>query len=204
MCGRFDRAHELYARSKELATEFGAQFTLARLPLYSGPVELIEGDITGAERELRTSFELLEMIGEQGALSTVTALLARCLVAQGRTAEAASLTDVSERTATPEDAYSEVVWRGSRARVAARDGRLDLAETLARQAVQLAEQTDGPNLQADALVDLADVLERARGPAATVSPLRRAEALYSAKGNVVGAAEARRLLDALDLPLETR
>jgi class 3 adenylate cyclase/tetratricopeptide (TPR) repeat protein len=204
MCGRFDRAHELYARSKALATEFGAQFTLARLPLYSGPVELIEGDMTGAERELRTSYELLETIGEQGALSTVTALLARCLVVQGRTAEAASLTDVSERTATPEDAYSEVVWRGSRARVVASDGRLELADTLARQAVQLAEQTDGPNLQADALVDLADVLGRARGPAATVSPLRRAEALYAAKGNVVGVAEARRLLDALDPLPETR
>ncbi len=204
MCGRFEQAHELYARSKELATEFGAQFTIARLPLYSGPVELFESDIAGAEKELRTSYELLETIGEQGALSTVAALLARCLVLQGRAEEAASLTAVSERTATPEDAYSEVVWRGTRARVVARDGRLELAESLAREAVELAERTDGPNLQADALVDLADVLGRARGPAAAVSPLRRAESLYAAKGNVVGATEARRLLDGLDLPLETR
>jgi class 3 adenylate cyclase/tetratricopeptide (TPR) repeat protein len=204
MCGSFERAHELYVRSKELATEFGAQFTIARLPLYSGPVELIEGDIAGAERELRSSYELLETIGEQGALSTVAALLARCVVLQGRTEEAASLTDVSERTATPVDAYSEVVWRGTRARVAARNGDLDGAELLARRAVQLAEQTDGPNLQADALVDLADVLGRARGPASAVAPLSRAESLYTAKGNVVGAAEARRLLDALDLPVETR
>jgi len=204
MRGRFDLASELYATAKELASERGLRFTLARLPLYAGPVELIGGDDAGAERELRQAQAILEQIGEQGALSTVAALLARALCAQGRFADAEPFTELSERTATVEDAYSGVMWRGARARVLAQRDELAAARSLAEEAVGLSDETDGPNLRADALLDLVHVLEQGGATDELPPLLERAESLYRAKGNTVGAGQACRLRVVLDGVTQTR
>ena len=91
------------------------------------------------------------------------------------------------RIANTADPEVQVVSRSTLARIRARGGRLGEAETLAREAVAIARQTDAPIVRADALLALAALL---RDDDAAAGAL----ALYEAKGSVVGAAAARRLL----------
>jgi hypothetical protein len=87
-----------------------------------------------------------------------------------------------------------VLWRSARAKVLAAQGELDEALLLARAAVAMAEETDDINMQADALMDLAKVVETAGDAAARGDALRRAHGLYVAKGNLASAAIAERAL----------
>jgi tetratricopeptide (TPR) repeat protein len=158
--------------------------------MYAGMAELIAGDPYEAERRLRPACDELQEMGESGVLSTTAAVLARAVYEQGRLEDARGLTETSERAASPDDIVSQVLWRGTRARVLAGRGDAEAAEAFARHAVTLARQTDFVNLLADALVDLAETLSLlGRGPEAT-EPLREAIGLYEQKGNVVSAAAA--------------
>ncbi len=78
----------------------------------------------------------------------------------------------------------------------ARRGRLEEAERLAAEAVELGADSDMLAMQAGALLDLARVL-RLAGRDAEAAPLaRRALALAERKGHVVAAAQARDLATA--------
>ena len=72
----------------------------------------------------------------------------------------------------------------------ARRGELLEAETLAREAVDLAEQTDFLNFNADSLLDLAEVLQLAGRDAEAVAHVERAGALFERKGNIASAKKA--------------
>jgi hypothetical protein len=76
-------------------------------------------------------------------------------------------------------------------------GRVETAEALAREAVALAEQTDLVNFHADALADLAHVVELAERPAEARAILDDALDLYEQKGNVVSASRIQARMDAL-------
>ena len=85
------------------------------------------------------------------------------------------LTEISERLAAREDLLTQVVWRRVRAKVMARQGRIDEAEKLAQEAVTISESTDFLNTRADALVDLAQIHRRAgRLRRSDAQPSRRA------------------------------
>jgi hypothetical protein len=75
--------------------------------------------------------------------------------------------------------------------VLARRGAADRGAVLAREAVTLADTTEWPNVRADALMDLADVLQVTGSRVDTVAVLKRASALYVQKGNIVSAARAQ-------------
>ena len=159
---------------------------------------MLAGDFTAAEERLRGGYEAYELAGENGLRSTTAALLARALLAQSRHEEAEQFTLESEELAEPDDVLTHIVWRGVRARILAARGELDDAERLAREAVVLSESTDLVNFRADALTDLAAVLEmrrplRRRPP----PPLADALQLYEEKGNVVAADAASARLDTL-------
>jgi Flp pilus assembly protein TadD len=80
--------------------------------------------------------------------------------------------------------------------VLARRGRLEEAERLAAEAVELAADTDMLAMRAGALLDLARVL-RLAGRDAEARPLAgQALELAERKGHVVAAGQARDLLDA--------
>ena len=94
------------------------------------------------------------------------------------------------------------MWRGTRARIVAVEGGRDReAEQLARESVELTFQTDCVNMQADALIDLAETLTLLGRAGESSEILERAVELYDKKGNVVSAAAARKLL-ALAQPVE--
>jgi tetratricopeptide (TPR) repeat protein len=136
-------------------------------------------------------------MGEQSHLSSLAAYLAEVLHTRGRDAEALRFTETSEAAAAPDDLLSQVRWRGTRAKILAKQGRANEAEPLAREAVRLAEQTDWLDKHADALVDLAEVLWQAGRPHHATPLLEQALRLYDQKGNRVAVRRTRALLSRL-------
>jgi thioredoxin-like negative regulator of GroEL len=86
---------------------------------------------------------------------------------------------------------SHIVWRSTRAKVLAHRRELKAAEELAVEAVTFAEGSDFLNAHADALMDLAEVLQLAGRPEDAGDVLARAQSLYERKENVVMAQRAR-------------
>jgi class 3 adenylate cyclase/tetratricopeptide (TPR) repeat protein len=186
MLGRFANARQHYRRSDSASAELGLNVQLASLRMYAGWAELIAGDAAAAERELRIGYEELERMGEQSYLSTTAAFLARAVFAQALYDEAERLTEVSDETAAEHDLISHVMWRGTRAKVLARRSDGD-AERLARESVELSLETDCLNMQADALVDLAETLQLLGRADEAAAILLQAIERYEAKGNAVSA-----------------
>jgi len=195
MRGRFDDAREHYRESQRAFDELGFSFRLASFRMYSGWAELIAGDWAAAERELRIGYEELQHMGERTFLSTLATFFARALFACGRYDEAERVTDVSAETASADDPITQAMWRGPRARILAVTGRSETeAEQLARESVELAFQTDCVNMQADALVDLAETLGLLGRAGEAPEFLEEAVELYERKGNVVSASATRKLI----------
>jgi ATP/maltotriose-dependent transcriptional regulator MalT len=193
MRGRFAHAREHYQRSHLAFDELGLNVRLASFRMYAGWAELIAGDAAAAERELRMGYEALERMGEQTYLSTMAAFLARAVFSQGRYDEAERLTQVSDDTTSDDDLFTQAMWRGTRAKVLAGRGDAD-AERLARESVELLLETDCLNMQADALVDLAETLRLLNRRGESVDVLEEAIGLYEAKGNLVSATAVRALV----------
>jgi class 3 adenylate cyclase/tetratricopeptide (TPR) repeat protein len=193
MRGRIASAREHYRRSHLAFDELGLNVQLAAFRMYSGWAELIAGDSTAAERELRVGYEALERMGEQSYLSTTAAFLARAVFSQGRYDEAERLTEVSDHAASDDDLFTHAMWRGTRAKVLARRHDAD-AERLARESIQLSLETDCLNLQADALVEHAETLRLLNRRSETAEILEEAVTLYGRKGNVVSATAVEALV----------
>jgi tetratricopeptide (TPR) repeat protein len=197
MRGRFDIARELYASSQATLADLGQTVSLAALQTWSGAVELLAGDPAAAEAELRAAFDTFEPMGEKANLATIAASLAGVLSVQGRDQEAVDLTTLSENLASHDDLTSQIEWRAVRAQVFARQGQHDEAESLAGEAVALAEQTDCPKLRGDALISLGDALSSADDVVGAGIAFAGARDQYQAKGNTVMAGAAGKRIAAL-------
>ena len=79
---------------------------------------------------------------------------------------------------------TQALWRQVKALVEASRGEHAQAEQLSREAVSLGEQTDGLNLQGDALCDLAEVLHAAERTEEAVETLGQALDRYERKKNL--------------------
>ena len=154
-------------------------------------VRLIAGQYELAEVPLRLGIERLTPLRDGDLLATTTAMLAQAVHAQGRTAEAAELCRTAAAGAAADDIITQVIWRGVQAKVRATEGRCEEAVALAREAVALVEATDLLSHQADAMLDLADVLRICSHDDEADRALRVGIALYERKGHVRGARRAR-------------
>jgi hypothetical protein len=88
----------------------------------------------------------------------------------------------------------QATWRAIAARILARRLERETALRLATEAVALRRQTDSPMLQAEALLDLADVLRETGDAAGADATTAAALQLVEAKGDIVTAARLRRPL----------
>ena len=190
MRGRFDAARELYRESHAVLKDLGQTVSLAALQTWSGAVELLAGDPQAAEIELRAAFETLEPMGEKANLATIAASLAASLHLQERDEEAEAFTRLSARLASGDDFTSQICWRVVRAQLLADQGRAGEAQPLAREAVDLAEQTDCPNLRGDAWLSLGRASAEAGDVAEAKDAFETARDHFVAKGNTVMAERA--------------
>ncbi|HSC51532.1 MAG TPA: adenylate/guanylate cyclase domain-containing protein [Gaiellaceae bacterium] len=196
MRGDFRTARELLARGRQSLAELGFTLMVAMSAQEAHYVEILAGDPAAAARISRESYAQLEPLGERAYLSTAAALLAHALGELDELEEAEHFSRVSEEASSPEDVFSQVLWRSGRAKVRARRGELAEAEALAREAVALAEKTDLLNTQGDTLADLAEVLALAGRQAEAASVLEQAAERFERKGNVASLERVRALAPA--------
>jgi predicted ATPase/class 3 adenylate cyclase len=192
MLGRFDLARGLYAAAHETLDDLGSSLLLANLRLDSGLVELLAGDALAAERELRAGLETLEAMGEASLMPSLAALAGQALLAQGHLEEAETQAARSEELSEPGDFFSQVEWRALRASVYARTGRVTGAVTIAREAVELMDESDALHLKAGALAALGEAYQVSGWTADASKIFLEAAALYERKGNVVLNVAARK------------
>src|SRR5215204_1465214 len=198
MTGNFERARWLYNAGRAVLEEMGQTVAAASTSLDSCAVEMLAGDPEAAERELRRDYAALDEMGEKVLLSTIVGELARAVYLRGDHDQAEQLSRTAEELAAEEDVVSQALWRTVRARVLARRGEDGPARRLAHEAVELLKPTGELVLQAEALLDLAAVLELSADGAAARRPLSDALALFERKGDVVSAASTRDRISRLE------
>ncbi len=191
MQGQFELARQEYRRARAMLQELGWTFHAALTSIDSGPIEMLAGDPVAAEAELRRDYETLDKLGDRNYIATVAAYLAEALYRQGRHEDAGAMASLSAEVAAPDDVATQVALRGVRGRLLAGSGRLDEAQTLCREAVEMSRTEDDPADQAIALSALADVLRAAGRRAEAIETQVAALDLHEAKGDLVSAAAVR-------------
>ncbi len=197
MRGRIEVARELVVRGKALARQLGDRVALAAVLRHSGAIEMLGGNPGAAEAEVREGYEILERISDYGHLASHAPDLGDAVYAQGRYDEALRLSEFAEGITISGDKDAEIRWRQLRARALARRGRTEEAESVAREAIQMAAGTDYLDIHANALLALAEVLRLAGREGAAESAARQARDLYRRKGNVVGEQRVASILEEL-------
>jgi class 3 adenylate cyclase/tetratricopeptide (TPR) repeat protein len=200
MHGEFDRARDLSRRAKLILEDLGRSVLAASTSQESSVVEMLAQRPADAEVQLRRDYEALMDMGERYLLSTIAGELARAVYAQDRLGEALELTRAAEELSDPEDVVSQAYWRSVRARVFARTGQLDEGMELAREAVTILSATDILARRAEALIDLAEILDLAGRGAEARSALDDAIALLDQKEHHVGLERARAALARVGAP----
>jgi class 3 adenylate cyclase/tetratricopeptide (TPR) repeat protein len=197
LLGDAEAAREENARGEELYRQFGNELfrAAARMSLAEG--ELRVGRLEEAEAAAREGIELLERLGEQGFRSTMVGLLAEALCRQGRYDEADECAQLTADLAMEDDFDPKFRWRVVRARVLAHRGDFEEAEKLAREAVEIVEQTDWYLHRGQALSSLGEVLELAGRADDAGAAYERALEEFGRKGAIVDAEATRRRIAAL-------
>ena len=194
---RFDEARAAMSEARARIEELGLGYQKATWGIAMGIVETLSGDVPAAERELRSSCEQLEELGERWALSIASCLLALSLCELGRHDEAETWAQRGIEIGASDDVETQIPWRRAMTRVLAARGKHEEAERFAREAVELADQTDALINRADTRIDLAAVLETAGRTREAADRVRHALDLYERKGDLVSATRARARLGAL-------
>jgi ATP/maltotriose-dependent transcriptional regulator MalT len=192
--GDLEEARRFVAAATAITNEEGSLLPAAVDCISRAMVEMLAGDLAGAEQTLQAGYRQLEEMGGLGPQVNVGTMLARVRLLRGRLDEADELTRTCERLASPHQADAQVRWRSIRAIAVARRGEPGEAERLAREAVYQAGKTDQLDSRAEAHVDLAEVLLLGGRGREAEHELERAIALFQEKGNEVGERNARRLL----------
>ncbi len=190
--GRFDEARSLVAEAVAAYEELGTSLDATAASAFGyGDVEWLAGDLAAAERALRQGFEELERLGERGYRASVGALVSRVLHREGRPEEAERFAAIVEATSSEDDIWSQVLFRLTRARVLADEGRVAEAEAVGREALATVERTDLLDLHGDTLLDLGHVLRSAGRDDEAKECAEQALVLYERKANLVSAEWAR-------------
>jgi hypothetical protein len=196
MRGRFDDGRERVARAKELYDELGQTAAAeANCGTVLGRIEVLAGDDPEAERVLRATCLALEAMGDRANLATRSAELADVLLCRGSVDEAETCCRLAETLGAPNDAATQVIAHGVRARLLAGRGAGSEAAAIGGAAVDLADRSDALNRRAKARLDLAEVHLAGRPEQARVL-VDEAIALYQQKGNSAAAASAERWMGA--------
>jgi class 3 adenylate cyclase/tetratricopeptide (TPR) repeat protein len=191
MLDRLDEAWPLALRAserlRELTGDEGGEHYLAE-------IAVIAGDHQTAAGYLRPHCDRLQKAHLLNNLSTYAPLLGRSLWALGRDDEAEALARQGRELGGEDDQMTQAQWRRVQALVLSHRDRHAEAEALAREAAAIAETTDGLNLQAETLWDLAEVLAAAGRGDEAAAALEQALDRYERKRNLAMARQVRERL----------
>ena len=188
MLGRFDEANTIVRESGNRIHELTGD---ARGDVMLGLIAVTAGRHEDAVAHLGRYCDFLRATGQQGYLVTFAPLMGRSLCALGRYDEAQPLARFGCEVAGERDWASQTLWRQAQALIEAARGRHEEAESLAREAVAISDRTDGLNMQAAALCDLAEVLNAAGKSSDAETVLTQALERYERKMNLAQAAQTR-------------
>jgi tetratricopeptide (TPR) repeat protein len=194
MRGEFEAARSLIREGNAIIEELGRIYSEG-ISHHQAFVEMLAGQPEVAEERLRRAYERLQEMGEKTLLASTAAFLAQAIYAQDRTDEAWEFCQVSREVAADGDLSAQVVGKGVHAKLLARQGRGDEAESLAREAVDLAAKTDLLTHHGEAFLDLAEVLELDGHPTEAETALRAGLELFERKGDLVSAERTRMHLE---------
>jgi ATP/maltotriose-dependent transcriptional regulator MalT len=195
MRGDFEPARGLIRVARSLLNDLGLVVLVASTAMDFARIEQLAGDLRTAEDELRRAEQTLTTLGERYFLPSLAALLAQVVYMQGRADEAEEISQRVEQLSDADDVDSQAAWRSVRAKVLAGRGRAGEAELLARDAVRLVRTTDSPWMQAEGLLDLAEVLRRSGRLDEARAAAAEALELYEVKGDRAAAVRAAALVD---------
>jgi tetratricopeptide (TPR) repeat protein len=188
MDGRIDEALALAATAEEHHRDVGVEGIVhAQL----ADLAAIMGDHEAAVEHLRLYCAELSEKGHASLLSTYAPLLGRHLCALGRFDEAEPLAEQGRELGHEDDPVTQSLWRRVFARVRAHRGEFDDAESLAREALAIAQTTDSPWFRGDTYCDLAEVLDLTGRSDEAAAAFHSALDCYERKGIVPLAARVR-------------
>ena len=195
MQGRVDEADGLLASARAAMGEAAIGSGSSR----SGPgfIGVWLDDPTAAERELRPAYEALGRPVRRLISRRSRTRSPACSTYRAATTKPRSLTLECERASRPNDVHAQTLWRSVRAKILARKQAFGEAERLAREAVAFAAAGDFLPANADALADLAEVLELMGRPDEAARTLEEAIELYERKGNTLAADRVKCILTGL-------
>jgi tetratricopeptide (TPR) repeat protein len=149
---------------------------------YVADYERLVGNDEKAAEELAVYCAYLAEHGHTSLLSTYAPLRGRHLCALGRFDEAERLAEQGRELGHADDPITQSLWRRVLALVLAHRGDPVEAQRLVREALVIAQTTDSPWYQGEALTDLAHVLEAAGRLGEATAAHREALDLYERKG----------------------
>jgi tetratricopeptide (TPR) repeat protein len=189
----FETAHRLLGRSREIFADLGLHFVEAVVSQTTYEVALRDGSLAATVPELQSDERALADMGDRWSRSTTAAMLAHALCEAGRFVEAERSAAVARALTSSGDVLSQVLWRTATAKILANGGRDQEANRLAAEAAALAAPSDWLCIQADALLDQAEVLSLAGRHDDAALAVGQAVALYARKGDTASVARANAL-----------
>lgn len=196
MQGRIDEARARARAGRVWLEERGLLRLVGVQALHAGSLEGIAGNFEAAASALEEGITILQSMGETGVLSTLAAMRATFLYRLGRGVETEASIRLAQETGAQNDIATQVEWRVAAAQLAADEARVDDAEQIIGDALELVEPTDFLELRGGAFEALAHVEARAGRPDKWRAAIERAIAEHDRKGNVMDAGRVRDLLAA--------
>lgn len=182
MRGDIEEARRLFRDAAATYEEFGLRFRRATQAFVGAQIELLAGDATAAEQELRGSTAAFDEIGAATSATTHRALLAEVVARLGRLGEAEELARLVAAEAPEHDLIAQVLSCCTLSRVRARAGSAPEAVELATEARRLLADAEFPQLTIAALTSAAEAAAAAGDSAQTERLLAEARRAAEAKG----------------------
>lgn len=185
LAGRPREGWQRNSDARRFFREIGDVFNYAGTAWVQGEIEIWLGDLTAAEQTIREGCQILEDVGENGYRSSTLLNLAVVLLLRGDLDQAEALALEGRRIGTNDDIVNELYLRQVLAPIHAARGEVDVAETLAREAVEVAAPLHSPQNQGQAWLVLARVLAQSERSAESREAAAEAVRLFEQKGAVI-------------------
>jgi class 3 adenylate cyclase/ATP/maltotriose-dependent transcriptional regulator MalT len=187
--GDIDDARRLFRDAAATYEEFGLRFRRASQAFVGAQIELLAGDVTAAEQQLRASSGAFDEIGAATSATTHRAFLAEVVVRLGRLDDAEALAQQVAAEAARDEVITQVLWRCALARIRAREGSAAEALRLAAEARSLLPHAEFPQLSIRTLTAAAEAAGAADDRGEIDRLLAEARTIADAKGAIASIAQ---------------